>query len=183
MPNYRRILTDGGTYFFTVVTNERIPLFSNSQDVELLQRIIADTQKRYPFEQQAYCILPNHIHCIWKLPEGDHDYSIRWQVIKALVTRKLGSKANLEGPISESRKRKRERGIWQRRFWEHTIRDDEDLARDIHYIHFNPIKHGLVKKLSDWRWSSFHDYVKEGYYDEDWGDLEPDNIKGLGDLE
>lgn len=101
MPNYRRIHTDGGTYFFTVVTNERIPLFSNPQNIELLQRIIADTQKCYPFEQQAYCILPNHIHCIWKLPEGDHDYSIRWQVIKALVTRELGSKADIEGPISE----------------------------------------------------------------------------------
>ena len=183
MPNFRRIHAPGGTYFFTVVTNERLPIFSTESTIITFLNIIEKNQNEYPFEQIAYCILPDHIHCIWKLPDGDDDYSMRWQLIKARFSRKFLQRSDLEGKISESRKRKRERGIWQRRFWEHTIRDDNDLAMHINYIHFNPIKHVLVKKLSDWRWSSYNDYLNAGYYAESWGEIEPKGIGNLGLLE
>ncbi len=159
------------------------PYFPMISSVQLLQKIIENTRSRYPFDQIAFCILPDHLHCIWRLPPGDADFSIRWQTIKACFSIEYKNISGLEGSISESRIRKRERGVWQRRFWEHTIQDDEDLARHINYIHFNPIKHGLVNKLIDWPWSSYHDYVNNGYYDMDWGDRMPEDIKILERLE
>jgi putative transposase len=183
MPNYHRIHAPGGTYFFTVVTNERLSIFSTESSIILLLNTIEKSQNEYPFEQIAYCIMPDHIHCIWKLPDGDDDYSRRWQLIKARFSREFFLISDLEGKITESRKRKREKGIWQRRFWEHIIRDDNDLAMHINYIHFNPIKHGLVKRLSDWSWSSYNEYLSAGYYDASWGETEPKDIGKLGLLE
>lgn len=108
--------------------------------------------------------MPEHLHCIWKLPEDDADYSIRWSMIKGLFTRRyrLRTKGPESAPVSH--RRKGEACIWQRRFWEHRIRDERDLYRHINYIHSNPIKHGLVKRLEDWPWSTFHRYVREGFY-------------------
>ena len=183
MPNYHRIHAPGGTYFFTEVTNERLSIFSTESTIITLLNTIEKSQNEYPFEQLAYCILPDHIHCIWKLPAGDDDYSRRWQLIKARFSREFLLRSDLEGKISESRKRKRERGIWQRRFWKHTIRDDNDLAMHINYIHFNPIKHGMVEKLSDWHWSSYNDFLNTGYYDSSSGEIEPKGIGNLGLME
>jgi putative transposase len=183
MPNYRRIHASGGTFFFTVVTNERLPVFSSDSSVMSLISVIEKTRNDHPFEEIAYCILPDHLRCIWKLPENDSDFSIRWQKIKARFTIENKPQPGMEGDISDSRRKKRERGIWQRRFWEHTIIDESDLVRHINYIHFNPIKHGLVKELVDWRWTSFHKYLKDGYYDEAWGHIEPLGLEDLGNLE
>jgi putative transposase len=183
MPNYRRIHATGGTFFFTAVTYERLPIFSNDPSVEILQKVIDKTRSRYPFDQIAFCILPDHLHCIWRLPMGDEDYSTRWQMIKACFSMEYKHVSGLEGHRTDSRISKRERGIWQRRFWEHTIRDDEDLARHINYIHFNPVKHGLVTRIADCRWSSYHEYLRNGYYDEEWGDRIPEDIVELGWIE
>ena len=125
--------------------------------------------EKYPFQLVACCLLPEHLHCIWTLPEHDADYSIRWQGIKGLFSREYKKKMNLETEITDSLKKKREAGIWQRRFWEHTLVTQEDYNTHVDYIHYNPVKHGLVKHVRDWPWSSFHRYVKEGVYGVEWG--------------
>ena len=109
-------------------------------------------------------VLPDHLHAVWTLPEGDADFAKRWQLIKSTFSRALPSGER----ISESRIARRERGIWQRRYWEHTIRDENDFARHVDYIHINPVKHGLVTRVRDWPFSSFHRMVKLGIYPEDW---------------
>jgi putative transposase len=179
MPNYHRIHISGGTYFFTLVTNNRIPIFNDNIYCDLLQTIIAETRLHFRFDQIAYCILPDHLHCIWTFLAGNDDYSSCWQAIKARFSIEYRKMGGIEAHISESRIKKRERGIWQRRFWEHTIRDELDLGRHRDYIHYNPIKHGLVTDLAEWRASSFHDYLSQGYYDQDWGLVEPSNIKKM----
>ncbi len=172
MPEYRRARIQGGTYFFTVVTYHRLPILTDDKARIILKEAWMDVMKRFPFTQDAVCLLPEHIHCVWTLPEGDLDYSIRWREIKRYFTREYQKKyGGLEVP-DESRVKRREGTIWQRRFWEHSIRDQEDLNRHIEYIHFNPVKHGLVKSVSDWPWSSFHRYVRDGYYHESWGEGE-----------
>jgi putative transposase len=127
--------------------------------------VYASVQKRYPFETIAICVLPDHLHAIWWLPEGDTDFSLRWSLIKAGFSRGLpGEKQRSNSKIAH-----RERGIWQRRYWEHAIRNDADLERHVDYIHFNPVKHGYVSQVSDWPHSSFHRYVARGDLPEDWG--------------
>ena len=179
MPNYRQIHAPGGTYFFTVVTCDRMPILSSEPNIELLKKITRETQRNHPFDQIAYCILPDHIHCIWTLPVSDKDYCTRWMLIKARFSREYKPGSDVEEHISDSRARKRERDVWQRRFWEHAIRNDEDLSKHIDYIHFNPIKHGVVKRLSDWKWSSFHEFIDGGYYDKNWGVEEPIDLQKL----
>lgn len=137
-----------------------------------------DVHKRFPFEVEAICLLPDHIHCIWTLPEEDEDYSRRWKEIKRLFTKGYLEEIGPGEYRNESRKKRGEAAIWQRRFWEHAIRDESDLSRHIDYIHFNPVKHGLVQAPRDWAWSSFHRYVKMGYYDPDWGDM-PEEAREL----
>jgi putative transposase len=122
-------------------------------------------QDRHPFETIAICILPDHMHAIWSLPEGDSDFSLRWSLIKSAFTRGL----KLETDRTPSKIAKRERGLWQRRYWEHAIRDDRDLAHHVDYIHFNPVKHGYVSRVVDWPHSSFHRYVANGTLPSDWG--------------
>ena len=122
-------------------------------------------RQAHPFQIDGIVILPDHLHTLWTLPEGDDDYSLRWRQIKSAFSRRLD-----EGEtVSASRSRKRERGVWQRRFWEHTIRDDEDFARHLDYIHYNPVKHGHVKRVADWPYSSFHRHVQQGIYSLEWG--------------
>ncbi|MBN1888999.1 MAG: transposase, partial [Thermoflexales bacterium] len=110
---------------------------------------------------------PDHLHCIWTLPEDDSDFSIRWRLIKSAFTRKC----NMPQPtvLSSSRQHKGEQAVWQRRFWEHRIRDETDFIRHVEYIHYNPVKHSLVKAPRDWEYSSFHRFVREGAYDQAWG--------------
>ena len=144
MPEYRRLWIPGGTFFFTVVTHKRMPILCHEEWRAALRKAITDTRINYPFETIAWVLLPNHLHCIWKLPEGDSDYSTRWRLIKARFSRTFD--ALLESPSgpNASRERHAERHLWQRRFWEHGIRDQDDFNRHIDYVHFNPVKHGLV---------------------------------------
>jgi putative transposase len=122
-------------------------------------------QERNPFETIAICVLPDHLHALWALPEGDSNFAMRWSLLKSGFSRGL----TVEMPRSASKVARRERGIWQRRYWEHAIRDDRDLERHVDYIHFNPVKHGYVTKVTDWPHSSFHRFVSRGILPEDWG--------------
>jgi putative transposase len=164
MSRYRRATIDGGIFFFTVVLADRSSTIIVDQ-VARLRRIYERVCQRLPFETVAICVLPDHIHAIWSLPEGDAEYPLRWSLIKSGFTR--GLKA--EAARSPSKIAKRERGIWQRRYWEHAIRDDADLERHVDYIHFNPVKHGYVSRVRDWPHSSFHRYVRKGVLPADWG--------------
>jgi REP-associated tyrosine transposase len=166
MPEYRRVYVDGGTFFFTVVTYDRRPLFVNQIARELYFSSISRIQYKHPFEQIAYCILPDHIHCIWALPDNDHDYSLRWKLVKSKFSFLYQYRFGKSIPGNESRKKRGEVGIWQRRFWEHTIQDENDLNNHIDYIHYNPVNHGLVDDVVNWKWSSYHQFESEGYYDD-----------------
>ena len=163
MSNYRRILIPGATYFFTVVTKNRRPWFDREERVEILREAFRRVMSKRPFQMDAVVVLPDHMHCIWRLPRGDSDYSGRWGEIKKRVSRRLDPRSN----------RRNERGVWQRRFWEHLIRDERDWRRHVDYIHYNPVKHGLVRQVSEWPWSSFARAVERGWYNEDWGAAEP----------
>ena len=162
MPQYRRVYCQGGTFFFTVVTARRFPFFSSSDNRKMLYSAWLYVQKKLPFETIAYCLLPEHLHCIWTLPEHQDDYSLRWKEIKRLFTKAYIEKNGHLGITNFSQLRRGEGGIWQRRFWEHFIRDDEDMNCHIDYIHYNPVKHALTEQASSWAWSSFQRYVKMG---------------------
>nr|WP_067291307.1 transposase [Marinobacterium profundum] len=167
---YRRIRKPGGTYFFTVVLADRSSMLL-VDNIEHLRQAFRQVRGEMPFRLEAAVVLPEHLHCIWTLPEGDVDYPRRWQRIKASFSRQLPKVA----PGSASQVAKHERGIWQRRYWEHLIRDEHDFHRHLDYIHYNPVKHGLVARPCDWPYSSFHRFVKRGYYTADWGD-EPEAV-------
>ena len=164
---YRRTKIKGGTYFFTVVTYNRRPFLCDLDNVELLRQAFQYTTQRHPMKIDAFVLLPDHLHSIWTLPENDHNFSMRWRLIKSHFSRHCQDKYN--GIASKSRRSKQERAFWQRRFWEHTIRNDQDFAKHVEYIHYNPVKHGLVIAPKDWKYSSFHRYVRAGFYDEFWG--------------
>ena len=167
MVHYRRIRLEGGTYFFTVtltLADRRARVLTDH--VDLLRSVFRRVQGERPFKIVAMVVLPDHLHAIWTLPAGDADYSGRWRAIKAGFTRDL-----VAGGMSLVRNDKGEYDLWQRRFWEHTVRDESDLAAHVEYIHFNPVKHGLVKQVKDWPWSSFHQYVRRGWLAEDWGGI------------
>jgi putative transposase len=168
MPNYHRFRVEGGTYFFTVVTYNRNPILTSKPARQILHEVWVQTQHAYSFETIAVCLLPDHIHTLWKLPDGDSNYSMRWNMIKGCFTRCYQKQIGSDEKINPSRVKRREAAIWHRRFWEHTIDSEEDFENHLDYIHFNPIKHGYVKQASDWEWSSFHRYVKKGLYDRTW---------------
>jgi putative transposase len=168
MPNYRRANIAGGTYFFTVNTLRRIPVLTEEPVREALREAIQQTQQTAPFTIDAWVLLPDHLHCIWTLPQGDADFSMRWSAIKRYVSRQCGEKFGIDN-LSASRTRRNESGLWQRRFWEHQIRDDADFARHADYIHWNPVKHGLVALAIEWPYSTFHRFVRKGVYLTDWG--------------
>jgi putative transposase len=132
-----------------------------------------------PFEVEAICVLPDHLHAIWTLPHGDDDYSARWRKLKGIFSREYRAGGGSHGEADSSRRRKREVAVWQRRYWEHRIRDMDDLRRHVDYTHFNPVKHGHVTNLADWPSSTFHDHVKEGWVEPDWKTIEPDDIVSL----
>ncbi len=164
MMKYRRSLVASGTFFFTVNLADRQSDLLVAH-VESLRSVVRLTRQRHPFEIVAMVVLPDHLHAIWRLPENDTDYPTRWSLIKAGFSRRLAKSES----IGASRLRKRERGIWQRRYWEHQIRDDDDLDRHVAYVHFNPVKHGYVERAIDWPYSSIHRYVGEGAVSETWG--------------
>ena len=164
MPNYIRAKFEGGYYFFTGVTYQRAELFRTQLARRALKEAIEKTRSRRPFETIAFCLLYEHLHCVWKLPENDADYSKRWSSIKGQFSKAFLNLSGQRREVSSSRARKGEVAIWQRRFWEHQIRDESDLQRHVDYIHYNPVKHGLVRQVEEWPWSTYHKYVKEGLY-------------------
>src|SRR5262249_444350 len=169
MPQYRRLKIPGGSFFFTVVTAARRPILTTELGRQSLHEAFAEVKKDKPFELFAIVLLPYHLHCIWNLAKGDADFSSRWADVKSTFTKKYLARGGDEAPISESRRKKGERGIWQRRFWEHFVRNEDDLKRCVDYLHFNPVKHGLVRRVKDWPWSSFKRFVRLGEYTADWG--------------
>lgn len=178
MPNYRRANTAGGTYFFTVVTQGRRPFLVEPNARDTLRAVIAEVRRQYPFTIDAWVLLPEHIHCLWTLPDGDADFSRRWGLIKAGFSKAMRESLSSDGSSSPSRKRHREASIWQRRFWEHQIRNHNDFRAHMDYIHFNPVKHGLVKQATDWPYSTFHRYVAQGVYPDSWGSADPVILNG-----
>ena len=148
---YRRAKTAGGSYFFTVNLADRNRTLLIDH-VDILRGVIRHVKAKHPFHIDAMVVLPDHLHSLWTLPVGDHDYPTRWMLIKAGFSRRMAAteRRNL------SRKTKGERGIWQRRYWEHQIRDENDFARHVDYIHYNPVKHGHVTDAIDWPYSSIH---------------------------
>jgi putative transposase len=178
MPEYRRAKLEGGTFFFTVITYHRKRILTGERERNILRTAWMDTKERFPFNTMAICLLPNHLHCIWQLPENDSDFSVRWKEIKRLFTKAYLLDIGPGEKRNSSHIKQGEAAIWQRRFWEHTIRDELDFNRHVDYIHHNPVKHGLVKSVGDWPWSTFHRYVREGFYQPDWGSSEelPDDM-------
>jgi putative transposase len=175
--DYRRTFVPGGTYFFTIVTYQRRKIFTEECVVALLRQALRAVQVRNPFQVEAAVILPDHFHMIWRLPENDSDFPTRpvrlrsgmfqWRLIKSHFTHHWEVATDI--PASSSRRIKGERAVWQRRYWEHLIRDEDDMRRHVEYIHYNPVKHRLVQAPVEWKYSSFHTYVKEGLYTVDWG--------------
>ena len=159
MPNYRRARVPGATYFFTVNLRNRA---SNLlvREVALLRECVRATRTRHRFHIDAWVVLPEHMHCMWTMPAGDADFALRWKIIKSAFSRRIPSTERL----TPTQQRRGERGIWQRRYWEHLIRDELDYQRHFDYIHYNPLKHGHVQHLADWPWSSFHRAVAMGVY-------------------
>lgn len=168
MPEYRRANVPGGTYFFTVNTFGRRKFMTDEPFRDALREGIEMARITLPFTIVAWVLMPDHLHCIWRLPEGDADFSRRWAIIKRAVSRKCGHLVGIDAALSQSRLARHESAVWQRRFWEHQIRDDLDLQRHVDYLHFNPVKHGYVACVADWPYSTFHRYVQQGMYPPDW---------------
>jgi len=179
MTDYRRIYHPGAVYFFTVVTHERRPFLTTPMARKLLRDAFQTARARADFSFLAFCLLPDHFHCLMCLPEGDTNYSLRWSHVKGEFTRAYLAQGSPQGMVTRSRKKKGEAGVWQRRFWEHTIRDEADFENHANYIHYNPLKHGYVEQVRDWPWSSFHRYVKLGWIDPEWGTEEPSGCANL----
>ena len=173
MSYYRRSRTVGATYFFTLTTYQRQPLMIDERVRCALRAAIGEVRQILPFEIDAWVLMPDHLHAIWTLPQNDAEYGERWGLIKSKVSRQCRDLIHEKYSRSFSRVRRREIDFWQRRFWEHRIRDDEDFERHVDYIHYNPVKHGIAKRVSVWPYSTFHRYVSAGVYPADWsGDPE-----------
>ena len=163
MVRYRRNFVPGGTFFFTVTLVDRNSRLLVDQ-VQMLRAAMRQTRSSQPFTIEAVVILPDHLHVIMTLPDADADYPSRWSLIKRRFTDGV-----IKSGTAVSRHANGEPALWQRRFWEHTIRDDEDFGRHVDYVHFNPVRHGLVARVCDWPHSSFHSYVRRGLLPQDWG--------------
>ena len=172
MPDYRRAWHPGGTYFFTVNLLQRQGNDLLIRHVDLLREAVASVRQRHPFIIHGWVVLPEHLHCVIELPADDADFATRWRLIKMAFSKAL--------PKTERRSRVRmarnERGIWQRRYWEHLIRDEADFCAHMDYVHINPLKHGLVKRVVDWPYSTFHRLVERGVYPGDWAGGDEDAL-------
>ena len=163
MPEYRRNRVPGGTYFITVnLLDRRSDLLVTH--IGLLRASVSRVRHLMPFHIDAWVVLPDHMHALWTLPDGNVDFSKRWQAIKMAFSKAIDPAK----PLSTSRRKRGERGVWQRRFWDHTIRDEQDYARHLDYTHFNPVKHGLAPSAAAWPYPTFHRAVAEGRYPSSW---------------
>jgi len=163
--DYRRAWHKGGTYFFTVNCLQRQNNDILVRHIDFLREVIAKIKKTHPFTIHAWVVLPEHMHCVIELPEGDDDFSTRWMLIKMLFSKGIPKNERRSG----TRIGRRERGVWQRRYWEHLIRDERDYEAHVDYVHINPVKHGLVEHVKEWPYSTFHKMVEQGVYAQDWG--------------
>lgn len=173
MPNYMRPRVPAATIFFTVALAQRggdLLL----REVDRLRGVVAQVRQHRPFQINAFVVLPDHIHAIWTLPAGDRDYALHWGAIKAQFSMGLAT-----GPLRASHIVRREKAIWQRRFWEHHIRDQADLAAHIQYWWGNPVKHSLVKRAVDWPYSSIHADIRAGRVEPEWSGEPPET--GFGE--
>ncbi len=177
MSDFRRLYVPGGTFFFTVVTYARRPILVDQPGRRLFRESVEAIRDKRHFELVATVLLPDHWHLVMQLPHGDQDYSTRMKRIKEEFTNRWLNAGLLEAEVTASQLRRGERGIWQPRFWEHTVQDEDDLERCVDYIHWNPRKHELVSRVRDWPWSSFHRFVNLGHYDIDWGGTTPASIE------
>lgn len=168
MSHYRRANTAGATYFFTVVSYRRQKILCDDPIRNALRDAIKTTQKKYPFNIDAWVLLPDHLHCIWTLPENDADYSKRWGIIKRKVSLACSGQYKNEAWLTVSKNKHRESTLWQRRFWEHQIRDQQDFNRHVDYIHYNAVKHGLCDQPVAWPYSTLHRYIREGTCPVNW---------------
>ena len=173
MPNYRRAWHPGGTYFFTVNLLERKGNDLLVCHIETLREIVRSVQQRHPFKIHAWVVLPEHMHCVIELPVGDVDFPVRWRLIKMEFSKSLPRGERL----SAARERRGERGIWQRRYWEHLIKNEADFQAHMDYVHVNPVKHGLVSRVSDWPFSTFHKLVERGVYPADWAGGDEEGLR------
>jgi putative transposase len=178
MPNYRRSFVKGGTYFFTVNAFRRQNILIQPLFRESLRKSVIDARRRFPFTINAWVLLPDHLHCIWTLPDGDADFSGRWAFIKRSTTKQCRHLFENRNWLTESNIRRSESTLWQRRFWEHQIRDERDYRIHMDYIYWNPVKHGHVNAVKDWPYSTFHRDVEMGLYPVNWGCVDFNNENG-----
>lgn len=169
MADYRRWRVAGASFFFTLVAHSRAHLFADPAARRIFGSKIRECEKKWPFTVDAIVLLPEHLHAIWSLPSEDDQYPKRWGWIKKEFTKEWLALGGVEQQVSAARQERCDHGVWQPRYWEHTLRDEHDFDRHFDYIHYNPMKHGHVQRPADWRHSSFHRWVKAGVYDTDWG--------------
>jgi len=158
--DYRRVWQPGGCYFFTIVTHQRQAILVETEILDYLRQAFNHIRIKRPFTIDAIVVLPDHLHCIWRLPENDVDYATRWRLIKHFVTHKINQNC-----INMSTSK-----LWQKRYWEHCLRDENDWRNHMDYIHYNPVKHGYVTSPMEWPYSSFLKSVEKGLYDKNWGE-------------
>lgn len=177
MAEYRRLHVAGGTYFFTVVTSKRLPIFAEEVWRKLLGDCLRECASLWPFRTEAIVLLPDHLHALWTLPKADPNYSRRWGWTKKEFTKRFLAHGGVESVLGPWRQERKDRGVWQPRFRDHLIRDEYDFENHFHYIHYNPVKHGLAARPLDWEPSSFHRWVREGLYPENWGCAPEDELR------
>ena len=166
MVSYRRCRLAGGSYFFTVTLRDR-QANTLVDKIDDLRSVVKRTRQERPFRIDAFVVLPEHLHAVWTLPPDDSDYAGRWRRIKSRFTHIL-----VKNGMALSKDRRGEYNLWQRRYWEHNIRDEEDFRHHLQYIHYNPVKHGWVERVRDWPYSTFHRFVRRGVYPVDWAGSE-----------
>ncbi|PPD03776.1 MAG: transposase [Methylobacter sp.] len=169
MSRFRRSQTTGASYFFTVVTYRRQAILCDAPVREALREAIETVRARQPFIIEAWVLLPDHLHCIWTLPPGDAGFPARWSMIKRQVSIACKEQYRRLDLMTSSKLKHRESTLWQRRYWEHQIRDAVDFSRHADYIHYNPVKHAYCQQVVEWPYSTFHRYAAQGVYPLNWG--------------
>jgi putative transposase len=181
MSRYRRSDTTGATYFFTVVAYRRQPILCDAPIRQALRAAIEAVRNARPFVIDAWVLLPEHLHCIWTLPPDDNDFPTRWAMIKRKVSLACGEQYKHPEWMTASKHKHRESTLWQRRYWEHQIRDEADFRRHMNYLHWNPVKHGHARSAGEWPYSTFQRHVKQGMYPADWGGVEDCDSASFGE--